>query len=285
MSLIANVVARHVEAFNKTALRQKALKALMEKGNHFGVMSAYGPFSKSKNQERHGELMAELQKMGYKGIEALKGSWDGVAEKSVLIPKIKPSDLFKLSQKFDQVSSIYKSPDGVIGMYYNKDKTAEVAMKPDESLAADISNKEDLYSKGRNFSFSFGFLWGQKMPWDGKSPVKKSDVLKKIDIKPKSDEGDNSPATEEAKPEASETGKDVPANWNDFLKERYDGGKKKVPNPNSDTRSSHPTVSVSTALKNDGYRKRMLQEYKKWNGSKQDYARVASRYLQKLSSN
>lgn len=281
MTLITNVVARHVEAFNKTALRQKALKALMEKGNHFGVMSAYGPFSKSKNQERHGELMAELQKMGYKKIEPLKGSWDGVAEKSVLIPNIKPADLFKLSQKFDQVSAIYKSPDDVIGMYFNKDKTATVAMRPDKSMAADLSNNEDLYSKGRNFSFSFGFLWGEKMPWDGKSAVKKADVLDKIDINPKSDDSGSS-GSEDSKPE--ENTKDAPANWDEFLKERYDGGKKKVPNPNSDTKSTHPQVAVSTALKNDGYRRRLQQEYKKWDSGKQDYARVASRYLANLAS-
>lgn len=36
--------------------------------------------------------------------------------------------------------------------------------------------RKTLYSKGRGLSFSFGVLWGQKMPWDMTRPLKLDDV-------------------------------------------------------------------------------------------------------------
>lgn len=34
-----------------------------------------------------------------------------------------------------------------------------------------------LWSKGRGTSFSFDFLWGQKLPWNGSSVVDKNQIV------------------------------------------------------------------------------------------------------------
>ena len=178
-----NVVSRYLFASHqKMALRQKALMALMDKGTQFGVLSAYGPNPKSVNQQLNGELMADLQRLGYHKIIPLHGSWEGVKEKSYFIPKMKAAHLFTLGAKYNQISVIYKGADGVIGMYYIKERKAEIAMKADESPAADLSTGEDLYSKGRGFSFSFGFLWGQKLPWDGRHALGVDDIEGQLDF-------------------------------------------------------------------------------------------------------
>ena len=172
---------RAILAHLKVALRLKQMEAMMQKGRKFGVLSAYGPGSKSQNQERHGILMGDLQRMGYRKIHPLKGSWDGVAEKSVIVPNMAFGDLVKLGEKFDQVSVIYKDPSGVIGMYYPGQKVAEFAVAEDGSIAAAWEANKDLYSKARGISFEFGFLWGQKVPWNGSSPFTRKGVTKLLE--------------------------------------------------------------------------------------------------------
>ena len=104
----------------KLAFKKTQLQALMGRGGVFGVMSAYATgFSKRENQTRHGELIRDLQILGLRVIP-LKGSWGGVTEKSVLIPNIRPEDLFDLGRKYFQDAVIYKSKDEVLGMYYTQ---------------------------------------------------------------------------------------------------------------------------------------------------------------------
>lgn len=148
------------------------MERLLTMGGDFGILSAYGPFSKKVNQQRHGQLVAELQRRGYRRFTNLKGSWEGVAEKALLVPNMSYKDLFDLGRRFDQVSVIYKNIDGIIGMYYLRDSTAEIAVDPSTNEAAyQISMNNDLYSKSRDLSFEFDFLWGQKVPWNGRTPI------------------------------------------------------------------------------------------------------------------
>ena len=58
--------------------------------------------------------------------------------------------------------------------------------------------------------------------------------------------------------------KGPPPRWDEFLKAKYNGGKKKVSNPNSKTRTRFPQVSASTAMKDKGFFKKVMEEYKKW---------------------
>ena len=162
-------------ARSRVALRIKQFQALLSKGKQFGVLSAYGPGSKKQNQIRHGQLVADLQRMGYRW-ENLRGSWEGVTEKSVLVKNMRFPDLLKLGLKFDQDAVIFKDPSGTIGMYYQRDGVAEVAVKPDGDMAAQIQADPELYSKARGVSFEFGFLWGQRVPWDKRTPLSKSQV-------------------------------------------------------------------------------------------------------------
>ena len=56
-----------------------------------------------------------------------------------------------------------------------------------------------------------------------------------------------------------------PARWEEFLKEKYEGGKKKVPNTNPDTKDKFPQVSMSTLFKNDfQFKSKVMNEYKAW---------------------
>ena len=165
----------------KVALRLKQFGALMGMGKEFGVLSAYGPGSKNENQERNGQLFGLLQSLGHRKIYPLRGSWQGIAEKSVLVPNMKFKDVVTLGREFDQDSVIYKHSSGVIGMYYLKDGTAEFAVEKDGNLAASWEANKSLYSKARGISFEFGFLWGQKVPWNGTTPYTKKGLTRLLE--------------------------------------------------------------------------------------------------------
>lgn len=156
----------------RVALRQRTFLTLMSQGGTFGIVSAYSQGSKSENQARHGMLIADLQRLGYRKFTTLKGSWEGVAEKSVLVPNIKPEHLFALGSKYNQDATIYKAANGIVGMYYPKGGYAEVAVDPSTlAPAVEMAADKSEFSKTRNWSFSLGFLWGQHVPWDGHHPI------------------------------------------------------------------------------------------------------------------
>ena len=163
---------RRTAAREKRALRQRTLTFLMNKGQQFGVMSAYGTGSKQESKGQHGQLMADLQRAGIRKIKTIRGQWDGVSEKSILIPSINYGLLFQLGRKYDQDAVIYKSADGVIGLYNYRTKTVEIAIDENNDPAFKISQDPDLFSRIRkNWSFEFGFVFGRKIAWDGRTPV------------------------------------------------------------------------------------------------------------------
>jgi hypothetical protein len=152
------------------------MQELMGQGGTFGVISAYQPGSKKQNKDRHGQLIADLQRLGYKP-ETLRGSWEGVTEQSLFVRGIKPEDLFELGRKYNQDAVIHKSKDGVLGMYHTKGPPrAEIAVDPQGDPAFQTSHAKDLYSKSRGLSFEFGFLWGENVPWNGKQPVSRKQM-------------------------------------------------------------------------------------------------------------
>lgn len=55
--------------------------------------------------------------------------------------------------------------------------------------------------------------------------------------------------------------------WQTFLDQKYEGGKKKVRNPNPDTRDIYPEVSLTTAMSDDNFATHIEGEYKQWKGS------------------
>lgn len=54
--------------------------------------------------------------------------------------------------------------------------------------------------------------------------------------------------------------------WERFLAEKYDGGKRKVPNPNPKTRDKYPQVTLFTAIKYPPTMKKVQKEYQLWLG-------------------
>lgn len=169
-------VLRKIATMRREALRKKQLQKMMGTGASFGVISAYQERGKKQNQQRHGELMRDLQRLGYRPIP-LRGSWEGVTEKSMLVPRIDPEDLFELGRKYEQDAVIHKSKDGVLGMYHTKgEPRAEMAVDPKGDPAFEVAADRGLYSKARGLSFEFGFLWGDEVPWDGESPISRGDM-------------------------------------------------------------------------------------------------------------
>jgi hypothetical protein len=56
--------------------------------------------------------------------------------------------------------------------------------------------------------------------------------------------------------------------WKEFLKEKYDGGKKLVPNTDNKTKIKYPQVSMNTLYKKDpNFKNKVNKEYKQWLGS------------------
>lgn len=181
-------------ALHREALRLVQMKALVEGPNNFGVMSAWTPVSRSKNQTAQGDLLGDLGRLGYRPrFTKLRAFWKDEGsghvnqEQSLLLPGIKPEHLFNLGRKYDQDAVIYKSKDGVLGMYHLRSNQVEVAVQLDGTIPWQQTVGKDLYSKARGNSFSFEFLWGQNLAWDGHAPVgarQVMDAVKSGQIKP-----------------------------------------------------------------------------------------------------
>lgn len=184
------------EELIKVAIKKNELINLLNKpGETFGIISVYQTKNKNKNKLKHSMVTDQLQKLNLDYHE-IEGQWldkpSHNVEKSILIPNIKPETLFELGQLFKQDAVIYKGPDGIIGMYYLHNNKAEVAVdinanpsyqilldsemaKNNHTAKAPLKNK--LWSKTKDLSFTFNFLWGEEIPWDGTNPIDKDQVL------------------------------------------------------------------------------------------------------------
>ena len=65
-------------------------------------------------------------------------------------------------------------------------------------------------------------------------------------------------------PELAKPKPEKPAKWDQFLELFYEGGKKKVPNPNPKTKKKYPEVQVDTALKDPTFHAKVTKEYEAW---------------------
>ena len=52
--------------------------------------------------------------------------------------------------------------------------------------------------------------------------------------------------------------------WQTFLDQKYEGGSKKVRNPNQETKEHFPEVTVNHAMKDEHFRKHIQDEYEQW---------------------
>jgi hypothetical protein len=55
-----------------------------------------------------------------------------------------------------------------------------------------------------------------------------------------------------------------PARWQEWLDKVHQGGKKKVPNPNAETKGRYSQVSFTTALRDKTFFGKAMEEYKEW---------------------
>jgi hypothetical protein len=147
------------------------LKKLYNAGRCFGVISAYrSEYSKTENQQRHGQLVRDLQKAGYRNVVPLRSKWtdteSGITtgEKSILIPDVPFSLIFALGNKYQQQAVLYKDPSGSFGVYH-ADGTAEMVADRSKVFHSTDRNKE--YSKGRSMSFGLEFIPDIKFQHNG----------------------------------------------------------------------------------------------------------------------
>lgn len=68
-----------------------------------------------------------------------------------------------------------------------------------------------------------------------------------------------------------------PPDWDEFMREMYDGGKRRIPNPNPETRDTYHDVSISTALKYPNVMKSVMREYRAWQKKRSDKVDESSR--------
>lgn len=106
----------------KHFLRESELPSLGEilSGNAsqldvFGIMTAWNPGGKiatsDYNQKANERLIHRLVKMGMNPIE-IRGAYQGVPEKSFLIPGISREELIDLGREFDQAAVVFGSRQG-----------------------------------------------------------------------------------------------------------------------------------------------------------------------------
>lgn len=93
-----------------------------------------------------------------------------------MVPGMRPEHLFALARQFKQDAVIYKSADGVLGMYYPEEKVVTLAVNPMGDPIFETANDQSLYSKDRNWSFEFGFAQAEKIPWGGHQPLSRKEV-------------------------------------------------------------------------------------------------------------
>lgn len=162
------------------------LKHLMSMGRSFGVISAYrSSLSKSQNQARHGQLIADLQKLGHRNVSALKSSWEDMAtkvthkEKSVFIPGVEFSTLITLGKQYEQDAVLFKDSSGTIGVYF-KDHTAVMAFDNSAEMGIEKSTDPNQgYSKGRGLSFGLQLVEDRKFKYTS-HPITRKQLEREI---------------------------------------------------------------------------------------------------------
>jgi hypothetical protein len=175
-----------------TAFGVNDLEQLSKMGRSFGVISAYrSGLSKSENQKRHGQLMADLQKAGLKA-HTFKSQWEDMdtkvthKEKSIFVPKIGFKELNELGKKYEQDAVLFKDHSGSIGIYF-KDNTAVMAFNDTGEM--DVSKSKDPkqeYSRGRGVSFGLQLIDDQKFHYSDNKPVTQDQIVKTLKSKGKS---------------------------------------------------------------------------------------------------
>lgn len=183
--VVTRFQVRHAFSGALVSFGVKDLEHLSKKGRSFGVISAYrANLSKAQNQERHGQLIADLQKLGIRNVETLKSQWDDMAtgvthkEKSILIPNVSFEALHQLGKKYDQDAVLYKDQSGSVGVYF-KDGTATMAFDPKGEAAISKSEKPGEYSKGRGLSFGLQLVEDRKFNYADK-PVTSQEIAKDL---------------------------------------------------------------------------------------------------------
>lgn len=170
-----------------TAFGVNDLAQLSKMGRQFAVISAFRPpeeHSKHENKGRHGDLMADIQRMGYRKWETLKSSWTDMAsgmrhgEKSILVPGMSFRDAIYLMREYKQDGILYKDPSGTVGIY-TKDGKAQMAYDPKGSPAISKALDKSEYSKGRSMSFGLQLV-DEEFSWSG-GPITDKDIAKHLE--------------------------------------------------------------------------------------------------------
>ena len=156
---------------------QKEFSKLLTYGPRFGVVSAFKPGDDTRNQIRRAQLIADLQRLGYRKVSPLRGDWELLPEDSLLIQNIRPEDLFELGRKYDQEFVVFTNEPGVVGFYHLQGvPRARVIVDPKGDTTFRSLTDMSPYSRARGLDVEFGLLWSEEFPWDGRTQMSRKRV-------------------------------------------------------------------------------------------------------------
>lgn len=165
---------------------QKEFSKLLSYGPKFGVVSAHQGASGTKNKILHAQLIADLNRLGYRKVSPLREKWSLLPEDSILIQNIRPEDLFQLGRKYKQEFVVFTNEPSMVGFYYTQgDPKARIIVDPQGDTTFRSLADMTPYSRARGLDLDFGLLWSKEFPWDGHGALSRKQVrtmLKRDDL-------------------------------------------------------------------------------------------------------
>jgi len=149
----------------KLAFNLSRLWKYYKEGN-FGIVSAFGNYSKAENKKRSDSLKKKVRDLGY-GYKEMQGVWKGeegiVFEYPLFIPKLTPEDAKALGKEFEQEAVIFaKTPEEIILWDTINNKLIATFKKLETSEGKEVW---ESYSKlkGKKFKYS-EVIWNFPFP-------------------------------------------------------------------------------------------------------------------------
>ncbi len=182
----------------------KDLRRWTESNGTWAMLSASQQGSLHQRKLQHRKLLRQLQELGVKPsmIVPVRGRWyengQERAEQSLWVKGLDFDQAVKLGKQFDQDAVIFKSDDGVVGMYDLRNGRVRVPAQSGDPVFGDeaidvaqrgpkvsmpgkgyVPSPEDLYTRGKSTSMSVRYDWDDaksEFVHDLKRPLSRADV-------------------------------------------------------------------------------------------------------------
>ena len=127
------------------------------KEGKFGIVSAYGDYSKKENTERSSDLKKKIRDLGY-GYKEMQGIGKGekgtVFEYPLFIPNLKAKDAKDLGKEFDQEAVIFSETPEEVSLWDTNDNKLIIKFKKLETSEGKEIWESYSKFKGKRFKYS-----------------------------------------------------------------------------------------------------------------------------------